>query len=70
MNAQMKIGLAVALGLLVLVDQAFAGILPPPPLPPPSTPEAVPEIAVSSGLAVMALLITICAMFYSRRKQS
>ena len=70
MNAQMKIGLAVALALLALVDQAFAGILPSFPSPPPPSPEAVPEIDVSSGLAVMALLISICAMFYSRRKQS
>jgi len=30
----------------------------------------VPEIDVSSGLAVLALLVTIGAMLYSRRKPS
>jgi hypothetical protein len=66
---KMKVVTTALLATLGTIGQAFAGgweLVSPPPAPP----AAVPEIDVSSGLAVMALLISICAMLYSRRKQS
>ena len=69
MNTQMKIGLAALVALLATIDQAFAGIFP---LLPPSSPpvESVPEIDAASGIAAMALLVSVGAMFFSRRKHS
>ena len=56
---------------LLTIGQAFAGgWVIVPNSPPAPSPAPVPEIDVSSGLAVLALLVSVGAMLYSRRKPS
>lgn len=65
MGTKMKVGAAALLSLMA-ASQAFAGFFPTPPAPP----AAVPEFDGPSGIAAIALLVSIGAIFFSRSRNS
>ena len=64
MGTKMKVGAATLLSLMT-TSQAFAGFFPTPPRP-----AAVPEFDGSSGIAAIALLVSVGAILFgaSRNK--
>jgi hypothetical protein len=60
MGTKMKVG-ATALLSLMTTSQAFAGFFPPPPA-------AVPEFDGPSGIAAIALLVSVGAIFFGRSR--
>jgi hypothetical protein len=64
MGTKMKVGAAALLSLMT-TSQAFAGFFPLPPAP-----AAVPEFDGSSGIAAIALLVSVGAILFgaSRNK--
>jgi hypothetical protein len=64
MGTNMKVGAAALLSLMT-TSQAFAGWFPTPP-----TPAAVPEFDGPSGIAAIALLVSVAAIFFSRSRNN
>ena len=67
MGTKMKVGSAALLISLMAIDQVFAGSFIPVITPSPSP---VPEIDGSSGIAAIALLASIGAIFLSRSRNN
>lgn len=61
MGTKMKVGGAALFMSLMTVDQALAGFLP-------TVTRAVPEIDGPSGIAAIALLASVGAIFFSRSR--
>jgi hypothetical protein len=62
MGPKMKIGAAAFLMSLMTIDQAFAGFFAP------VVTNAVPEFDGSSGIAAIALLVSVGAILFSRSR--
>lgn len=62
MSTKMKIGATALLMSLAMIDQTFAGFLPPV--------EPVPEFDGASGIAVLALLVSVGAILFNRSRNS
>ncbi len=62
MGAKMKVGAAALLMSVISIEQAFAGFF--------RVTRAVPEIDGSSGIAAIALLASIGAIFFGRSKNN
>lgn len=65
MRTKMQVGAAALLTGLLTTSQALAGFFPTPPSPTP-----VPEIDGPSGIAAIALLASIAAIFFGRSRNN
>ncbi len=64
MGTKMQVSAAALLASLMTINQAFAGFFPTPP----PAPAAVPEFDGSSGIAAIALLVSVGAILFSRSR--